>query len=145
MRTLSEAVQVFDCPSCGETINTSMTQCPYCSAAIDQATALAAAELTCKVSSACSDASYVRILAGSMLVAFLLLFVPILSLPALFAYYVLLVLIPIMAIRWSLRFASLKTPDRDFRRAKRSVLIAISIWVGFFLLTSGRFILHWHV
>jgi hypothetical protein len=137
MGTLSTAVQVFDCPSCGETINTSMTQCPYCSAAIDPTTALAAAELTSKVSSACSDASYVRIVAGSLLAFFLIALVPFLGGLGRFGYYVLLVLVPVLAIRWWVRSGRLVTQDPDFRRAKRDVRIALGIWIIFLLFTAA--------
>jgi len=140
MGTLSEAVQVFDCPACGQTINTSMSQCPYCSAAIDPSAALAAAELTSKISSACSDASYVRIVAGSLLAFFVLSIVPFLGALGVVGSYVLMVLVPIMAIRWWVRYAALRTQDRDFRRAKRNVGIALAIWGAFFLFTSTRFL-----
>jgi hypothetical protein len=32
----SSDVKVYTCPNCKETINTSMTQCSFCSAALDQ-------------------------------------------------------------------------------------------------------------
>lgn len=136
MTTLSDPVQVFDCPSCGETINTSMTQCPYCSAAIDHQAAQAAAELTSKVSSACSDGSYVRIVAGSLLAFFALTFVPFLGGLGRFGYFVLLVLVPFLAIRWWMRFSGLSTKDPDFRRAKRDVRIALGIWAIFLAYTA---------
>ncbi|MGA7887040.1 MAG: hypothetical protein WCA44_14960 [Acidobacteriaceae bacterium] len=136
MGTLSEAAQVFDCPSCGETINTSMTQCPYCSAAIDHTAALAAAVLTGKISNACSDASYVRIVAGSLLAFFLIALVPFLGGLGRFGYYVLLVLVPFLAIRWWVRYGRLVTQDPDFRRAKRDVRIALGIWAAFLVFTA---------
>lgn len=135
MALLSEAAQVFDCPSCGETINTSMSQCPYCKIAVDPQTAQAAAELTSKVSAACSDGSYVRIVAGSLLAFFLLALVPFLGGPGRFGYDVLLVLVPVLAIRWWIRYASLRTSDPDFRRARRDVRIALGIWIIFLLFT----------
>ena len=140
MPVLSGKIEVFDCPSCSQTINTSMTQCPYCSAAIDPSAAQAAAELTSKISSACSDASYVRIVAGSLLAFFVLSLVPFLGALGVVGYYVLMLLVPIMAVRWWVRYAALHTQDRDFRRAKRNVGIALAIWAAFFLFTSIRFV-----
>lgn len=102
-------VRVFECPSCGQTINTSMAQCPYCSAAVDPVAAVVAAELTSKVSQACSDASYVRIVAGTIVVFFLLFLVPFLGIVGLAGYYVLLVLVPILVGRWLLKYATLRT------------------------------------
>jgi hypothetical protein len=136
----SEGVRVFECPSCRETINTSVTQCPYCSALVDRNAAEAAAELTGKVSQACSDASYVRILAGSIVAFFFLFLVPFLGIVGLAGYYVLLVLVPVMAIRWWIRYASLRTQDRDFGRAKRNVVIALALWAAFLVFTAIRFI-----
>lgn len=132
-------VRVFECPNCRETINTSIAQCPYCSAPIDRNAAEAAADLTSKVSQACSDASYIRILAGSIIAFFFLFLVPFLGIVGVVGYYVLLVLVPVMAIRWLVRYASVRTQDGDFRRAKRNVGIALAVWAAFLLFTSIRF------
>jgi hypothetical protein len=134
----SDGVRVFECPSCKQTINTSMTQCPYCSAVVDPRTAEAAAELTSRVSRACNDASYVRILAGSLVGFFFLALVPFMGLVGFAGYYVLLLLVPILAIRWWLRYSSLQSDDHDYSRAKRNVGIALAIWVAFLLFTSIR-------
>ena len=136
-----EGVGVFDCLGCGQTINTSVSECPYCSTKVDRDAAYAAAKLTTQVSQACNDASYVRILAGTIVGFFLLTIVPFLGIVGVVGYYVLLVLVPILAIRWWIRFASLRTQDHDFRRAKRNVVIALAIWVVFLLFTSIRVIL----
>jgi len=136
-------VRVFECPGCGQTINTSMTQCPYCSAAVDPVAAVVAAELTSKVSQACSDARYVRIVAGTIVVFFLLFLVPFLGIVGLAGYYVLLVLVPILAVRWWVKYAALRTTDRDFVRAKRNVLIALAVWLAFLPFTFIRVAVGW--
>jgi hypothetical protein len=138
MSLLAEQIRVFECPNCGETINTSVTQCPYCAAPVDRSAAEAGADLTSKVSQACSDASYVRILAGSIIAFFVLFLVPFLGIVGLVGYYVLLVLVPVMAFRWLIRYRSLRTPDPDFRRAKRNVGVALILWAAFLLFTSIR-------
>ena len=142
MGLLQGPIQVYDCPSCRQTINTSHRQCPYCSAPIDAEAADAAAALTTKVSQACNDASYVRILAGSLLGFFLLYLVPFMGLVGIVGYYLLLVLVPILAIRWWVKFSSIHTDDPDYRRAKRNVMIALAIWVAFLLFVSVRIIFH---
>lgn len=138
MSLLSGEIRVFECPSCRETINTSVTQCPYCSAPVDRNAAAAAADLTSRVSQACSDASYVRILAGSIIAFFVLFLVPFLGFLGLVGYYLLLVLVPVMSVRWWIRYASIRTQDPDFRRAKRNVGIALILWAAFLLFTSIR-------
>jgi hypothetical protein len=137
----SDSIRVFECPSCRQTINTSLSQCSYCSTPIDPQAAEAAAVLTTKVSQACSDASYVRILAGSLVVFWLLTIVPFMGLIGVVGYYVLLVLVPVLAIRWWMRFSSLRSVDPDFRRAKRNVVIALIVWVVFLLIFSIRIVL----
>lgn len=82
----NDEIRVFECPNCGQTINTSLSQCRYCSAPVDSQTAEIAATLTSKVSHACSDASYVRILAGSLVVFFLLTLVPFMGFVGLVGY-----------------------------------------------------------
>jgi hypothetical protein len=133
-------VRVFECPNCRETINTSVSRCPYCSSTIDQNAASAAAELTSRVSQACSDASYIRILAGSIVAAWLLILVPFLSIVGVVGYYVLLVIVPMLELRWWTRFYSLRTDDPDFRRAKRNVVIGAVLWALFVAIFTMRFI-----
>jgi hypothetical protein len=82
--------------------------------------------------------SYVRIVAGCLIGFFLLTLVPFMGLAGIGGYYVLLVLVPILVIRWWVRFASIQTDDPDYRSAKRNVLIASAIWVAFFLFSSIR-------
>ncbi|MBA3915500.1 MAG: hypothetical protein H0X25_16930 [Acidobacteriales bacterium] len=132
--TAAEQTRIFQCPSCKETINTSAAQCPYCSAPIDAGAAEAAANLMHKVNDACSDASYLRIMAGSLLVAFIVSLIPMVSWVGTLAYCFLVFAVPVMAARWWAKFASLKSDDRDFPRAKRTVLIALTIWAPFALL-----------
>jgi 4-hydroxybenzoate polyprenyltransferase len=141
MSLLQGAVRVFECPSCKETINTSISRCPYCSTEIDPQAADAAAGLTSRVSQACNDASYIRIVAGCLVGFFLLTLVPFMGLVGIGGYYVLLVLVPILTIRWLVRFASLRSDDSDYRRAKRNVGIALAIWAAFVLFTSVRLVL----
>jgi hypothetical protein len=60
--SLSSTVEVFECPKCFETINTSIRKCPFCSSSIDAATAQAAGGATSRISQACSDAGYLKIM-----------------------------------------------------------------------------------
>jgi len=141
----SDGIRVFECPSCRQTINTSLSQCPYCSAPIDGQTAEAAAALTTRVSQACNDASYVRILAGSLIVFWLLTIVPFMGLVGMVGYYFLLVFVPLMVIRWWIRFSKLRSDDPDYRRAKRNVQISLVIWVVFLLIFAIRIVLTAHM
>ncbi len=67
---MPETTRVFQCASCGEYINTSMSACKFCGNLVDGKRAEQAAELQAAIGNACSDASFLRITAGAILVAF---------------------------------------------------------------------------
>ncbi|MGB0066204.1 MAG: hypothetical protein WBP85_17310 [Terracidiphilus sp.] len=119
---------VFECPVCKETINTSDTQCRFCSSPIDPAAAQAAAEKMARINQACSDASFLRTAAVSILVFIGVMFIPFMGLLGIVGYYFLLVAVPFLAIRWWVKFRSIQTGDRDFKRARKTVIV-ISILV----------------
>ena len=52
---------VFPCASCGEFINTSMSECKFCGTTVDALASAQAAEIQTQVGNACSDASYLKI------------------------------------------------------------------------------------
>jgi hypothetical protein len=119
--------RVFECPACKETINTSASQCPFCSAPVDSGMAELAADLMGKVNQACSDASYLRITAGTMLAVAALTGLGIIPLVG-YAFLFLLVAIPVMAIRWRVRFGGVRTDDADFRAARKAPMVAMGLW-----------------
>jgi len=124
--SLSSAVEVFPCPHCGETINTSHSSCPFCGTTIDHADALISAAETSKISQACSDASYLKIMAGGLLAAIGFLFLPFIGLAGVVGLWFLRFAIPVMVIRWWIKFGSIKSADPDFAKA-RKIAIVISI------------------
>jgi hypothetical protein len=125
--SLSSTVQVFPCPSCGETINTSVQQCPFCSTPIDRSAAEQSAAETSRISQACSDASYLKIMAGCALTFFLLRFVPILGTIGVMGFLFLEFAIPVMTVRWWIKFSKIKTDDPEFASAKQ---IAMFVGIG---------------
>jgi hypothetical protein len=127
--SLSSTIEVFPCPNCREIVNTSLERCPFCSAPIDRATAEASAAETSKISQACSDASYLKIMVGMILTFILLIFVPFLSLAGIVGLWFLRFAIPVMAIRWWIKFGRIKTNDPDFVRARRAAIIVSIIAV----------------
>ena len=119
---------IFECPACKQTIDTSSTQCRFCSAPVDPVAAQAAAEKMAKLNQACSDASYLRTAAISIFVFFGVMFIPFVSLLGLVGYYFLLIAVPVLAIRWWVKFGRIQADDSDFRRA-RGTVIAISVLI----------------
>ena len=127
-------VKVFQCPNCKETINTSAQQCRFCSTPIDSGAAHAAAAVMEKVNQACSDASYLRIMAGGMLGFLGLSFVPLLGSVGSWGFAFLVFAVPVMAIRWWVKFGTIRADDSDFGRARRITLVAVGIWALFLIL-----------
>ena len=121
--SLSSTVEVFPCPHCGETINTSLSQCSFCKTTIDHEAAKVSAAATSKISQASSDASYLRIMAWGLLTSVLVMFVPFLGLAGVAGLWFLRIAIPVMVIRWWVKFGSIETSDHDFWRAKQSTII----------------------
>jgi hypothetical protein len=132
--SLSSTVNVFPCPNCRETINTSMPQCPFCGTVIDHASAELSAAETSKISQACSDASYLKIMAWALIPSFLVLFVPLFTMAGVLALWFFRFAIPIMVIRWWYKFREIKTSDPDFAGARRAAVI-VSV-VAFFLVVD---------
>jgi len=57
---LTEDLDVFDCPKCGETIDAKAGVCRFCGAKIDHEAAKKSAHLLAAVDQACSDGSFLR-------------------------------------------------------------------------------------
>ena len=133
--------RIFQCPNCKETIDTAALNCPFCSVSIDPKLAEAAAEVMSKINQACSDASYLRIMAGTLLVSLLLSFLPLVGFVAMIGFYFLVVGVPVMTIRWWVKVGRLTSDESDWRRAKRTVLISTAIWAVFLLLILTRFLI----
>ncbi len=136
---ITTQARVFLCPNCKETIDTSAQQCRFCHAAIDAQAAEAAAEVMAKVNQACSDASYLKVMAVAVLVAFALSFAPIVGFLGYWGLIFLLFAVPVMLVRWWVKFRSVQTNESDFSRA-RGTVIAISVpgvilpFIGLFML-----------
>ena len=134
--SLSSAVSVFPCPNCKETINTSMRECSFCHTPIDRTAAEESAAATSKISQACSDASYLKIMAGCALTFFLIGFIPILGSVGSLGFLFLEFAIPIMTIRWWIKFGKIKTDDLEFARAKQTAMFVGIGAIIFFIAIS---------
>ena len=125
--SLSSTVQVFPCPNCRETINTSVQQCPFCSTPIDRAAAEQSAAATSKISQACSDASYLKVMLGILIPFGILIFFPFLGLAGLVGFVFLKYAVPVMTVRWWVKYGRLKTTDPDFSKARGTVILVSTI------------------
>jgi hypothetical protein len=109
-------------------INDSMTQCRFCSVAVDPAVAQLIAERQEKANQAYSDASYLRTAAIAMYVFLGLSMLPI---PLVFwGFLVTFVVVIVLVIRWRIRFGTLVTDDSDYNRARKSWWISLVLLLG---------------
>jgi hypothetical protein len=138
--SLTPAVQVFPCPNCRETINTSMAACNFCGKLIDQAAAEQAAADTTRISAACSDASYLKVMAGLLLPFLGIMFIPLLSLIGVVGPWFLRLAIPFMCVRWWVKYGKINTTDPDFSNARGTAIwvsvvgVIAVIWLSFSIL-----------
>jgi Flp pilus assembly protein TadB len=125
----NESLNIFECPVCKQTIGASTEKCPYCSTTIDRATAQAAVEKLSRINQACSDASFLRTMAISILAFLGIMLIPFFGLLGIVGYYFLLIAVPVLAIRWWLRFHALRTDDREFSSARTTVIVISALIV----------------
>jgi hypothetical protein len=121
--SLSTSIRILSCPSCKETINDSMLQCPFCFVAVDPDTVASAVDALTKLNQACSDASYLRIMVSTAATFFCLQIVPFISMLARFGFLFLELAVPAMSIRWWIKFMAIQTEDPEFARARSSAKI----------------------
>jgi hypothetical protein len=131
---------ICECPVCKQTIDVSSTQCRFCSSIIDPAVAEAAAEKMARVNQACSDASFLRTMAISILVFFGVMFIPFMTWLGIFGYYFLMFAVPFMTIRWWIRFHAIRADDRDFNRARTTVIVISVLCLLPLLNSAARFL-----
>src|SRR5690348_14617492 len=95
-----EMVRVFQCPNCKEYINTSMTECKFCGAPVDHNSAEVEGVIQSQTGNACNDASYLKIVARVTVTIYLLSWVPLVGGFFGIAFLVMMIVVPIMGIRW---------------------------------------------
>jgi len=155
----SEELDVFECPHCGQTIDTSADVCRFCGAKVDHTEAQKAAQLLEKVDQACSDASILRYMAVGAFTLSVGLPVGVLRNPRFIenvgfvnvalGYCALVFAVslpfPFWSMRWWSKNAHLASDDEDFQKDRKMVrsagLIATASLVTFGSLFALVFIL----
>ena len=131
---LSSQPSTLPCPSCGQMIYSDSTKCRFCSRDIDPATAAAGADLQAKVNNACNQAKLVRHMASAMWVLFFVGFIFTGGTIGVLAFFF---IIPAALVVWQIKYASLKTADLDYKKAKRDRLVAVALWLSAGVLQVG--------
>jgi hypothetical protein len=136
---ITASARVFPCPECKETIDTSAKFCRFCGTPVDAGAAEEAAEAMAKVNQACSDASYLTVMAIAIPISIALSLAPIVGFLGYWSLIFLLFAVPAMAVRWWIKFGQIQSIDPDFCRARQTIVV-ISIpgvilpFIGLFLL-----------
>ena len=124
---------VFDCPKCRQTIDASATSCRFCGAPVDRDIALKSAALLARVNQAISEANYMRTVALSLPVFFLLRFVPFISMLGGLGFFGITVVVPVWGIVWWIRYSAIEYDDAEFKKSRRAVLITAIAVAAVFL------------
>jgi hypothetical protein len=123
----SEDLDVFECPNCKETIDTSADVCRFCGAKVNHEAAQKAAHLLARVDQACSDASVLRYTAVTAFCLSAGVVIGLLRNPRFIQHVGFQnVLIGFCVLWWS-KNANLPSDDEDFQNARGMVRAAGSI------------------
>jgi len=93
-----------------------------------------------RVNQACSDASFLRTMAISILVFLGVMFIPFMSLLGVCGYYFLMLAVPIMTVRWWIKFHAIRADDHDFKRARMTVIVISALCLLPLLNSAARFL-----
>jgi hypothetical protein len=126
--------QVFACAKCSEMINTSMANCPYCSAHVDPQWAIWATTAQATINSGFNFAHNIMRAARGYFVLSLASFLPIFGISAI-AYLFFcgaIFVVPILVLIWFSKYQwGLQGVDKnhkDLKQARRRVINASIIW-----------------
>lgn len=141
----SEDLDVFECPNCKQTIDTSADVCRFCGAKIDHQEAQKAAHVLARVDQACSDASVLRYTAVTAFCLAVGTVFGILRNPrfiqqvgfqnVVLGYCVLVVLLsfpfPVWSLNWWKKYRNLTMDDEEFQNDRGMVRATGSIAFAF--------------
>lgn len=133
-----EDLDVFECPNCKQTIETSAVVCRFCGAKVNHEAAEKAAHLLAEVDQACSDASVLRYTAATAIFLPVSAVIVIARAPRLILLigfqnillglcalaFILSSPFPIWSLRWWSKNANLTTDDEEFQNARGMVRTA---------------------
>lgn len=151
----SEDLDVFECPNCKQTIDTSADRCRFCGAKVNHEAAQKAAHLLARVDQACSDASILRYTAVT---AFCLALGTVLGLlrnprfiqrvgsqNALLGFCALVFILsspfPIWSLNWWRKYANLRMDDEEFQNGRQMVRTTGSAALAFMVAFASLFCL----
>jgi hypothetical protein len=126
---------VFDCPKCKQTIDASATSCRFCGAPVDRDIALKSAALLAKVNQAISEANYMRTVALSLPVFYVLHLIPFANMLGELGFLIVTVVVPIWGVIWWIRYNAIEYEDAEFKKSRRAVLRTTIVIAAVFLIS----------
>lgn len=122
--------RIFQCLNCKEYINDAMSVCRFCGYAIDSAAAQAAADARDRINRACNDGNYLQIMARTTVIVYFLSWIPLIGMAGSYGFFFLMIGVPVMTVRWWVKYGNIQTDDSDYQRARGRVVISAAIWGG---------------
>ena len=127
---MDSQIQVIRCPHCKEYIDARSAQCRFCHNHIDTLTTQVAAETQERVNAAYNEASWLRNVAGAYCIFAIVRYAaPFFAIGSSIVLPIMFLALPIMMIRWRVRYGRLQTDDPDFPRARSNWRFALMIWL----------------
>jgi hypothetical protein len=127
---MQSQIQVIRCPHCKEYIDARAAHCRFCQGYIDTLTTQVSAELQERVNAAYNEASWLRNVAGAYVIFAVIRFIaPFFAFGSSLVLPIMFVALPVMLVRWRLRFGRLQTDDPDYPRAQRNWNVTLLIWL----------------
>jgi hypothetical protein len=122
--------RIFQCSSCKEYINDSMSNCRFCGTSVDFAVAQSAADIQDKTNQACNDGNFIQTMARATIVMYLVSWAPLIGGAGGWGFLILMLSIPVMIVRWWLKYRNIQTGDQDYQVARGRTVISLAIWGG---------------
>ncbi len=122
--------QTVQCQNCLEFVSSSLTNCRYCGAVISFETAPVEDDAQSKIAQAGRDGKFLKFMSRALAVCFIALAFSVFSKLALAGFLILLVVVPLLLIRWWAKYRNLQTEDQAYETAKGDAVLSAVTWCG---------------
>lgn len=124
---------MVQCHNCLEFINASLTNCRYCGTVVGVENPPVEGNAKSKVADASRDGYLLTIMARALAVCFIALTFSIFSKLALAGFLILLAAVPMMLIRWWVKYRGLQIEEHGYKVARLSAVMAAVVWCAVLL------------
>ncbi len=125
--------QTVQCQNCLEFSDSSLTNCRYCGAVIDFDPLPVEEQVQSKFAQACRDGNLLMVMSRALAVCFIALTFSFLTTLALAGFLILLVAVPLMQVRWWMKYGRLPAENMAYQQARREAIVSAVVWCGVLL------------